>query len=215
MNKTRVSNEFIEKIFDEIDIELIEAIDRDYVHKQNENYVLISNIYEVPKDYLNNELNVFGNAFYTIARTKLDCTFCFDHELDHVPFMMSIEFFRQFATALSHSHYNVPLVGFTNIMDEIQFRTYNFIELDLPILIICEDEIIKDRKCAQERIVHFYLYQNSELCAKLDSNIMVIKKDVYLRLRQNSRLSIIKNTDLAPIPVTNIQLRNKISSNIY
>lgn len=207
MKEIRVSKSFIEKIFNEINMDTTRAINSHYVHKKNEENVLISNVTKVPETYISNAKNIVGNTFYSVALPKIDCPFCFDHELDHIPFVMLIEIARQFGIAISHSHYDVPLQGYINMMDKLKFQTLNFVELDLPLLLICEDEILKDKKTTQERAVTFYLYQNNELCMKIESNIIVMKKEIYSRLRTNSRLSIIKNTSLNIVPSTNIQLQ--------
>ncbi len=64
-----------------------------------------------------------------------------------------------------------------------------------------------------ERVLTMYLYQNNVVCSKVESNISVMTKEIYHRLRQNSRMSIIENTGLSKSPTTNLKLLEKVAAN--
>ena len=204
--QTRISKKIIEKFSTDICIENYGTIKKEYVHKLNEKYALLTEIRQVPEEYIiSSDLDV-QNSFFTYALPKLDCNFCFDHELDHVPFMMIIEFFRQFGVSVSHVYHKVPLKGYKNIMSELNFNSFKFVELDIPVAITCEEKIVKEKPEMQKRVVLFELYQNNELCASMSSNITVIRDNVYDRTRNRARLSSVRNTGLPLKPVTNNQL---------
>lgn len=202
-------NDFINKVTETIDVNTIEKIDSKYVHKKNEDYVLISKIKTVPKEYLGLDTIDSHHYLYSIALPKYDCLFCFDHELDHLPFIMAIEVVRQAGIAVAHTIHSVPIVGYSNIMDNINLNVLKFIELDVPLIMIMEDIMLKNKKSRQERFMHFYLYQNKILCADVKVNASVMEKEIYTRVRLNSRTEMVKNTCLEKIPATNIQMLNR------
>lgn len=204
-------NDFINKVTETIDVNTIEKIDSKYVHKKNEDYVLISKIKTVPKEYLGLDTIISDSHhyLYSIALPKYDCLFCFDHELDHLPFIMAIEVVRQAGIAVAHTIHSVPTVGYSNIMDNINLNVLKFIELDVPLIMIMEDIMLKNKKSRQERFMHFYLYQNKILCADVKVNASVMEKEIYTRVRLNSRTEMVKNTCLEKIPATNIQMLNR------
>lgn len=120
---------------------------------------MISDIQKVPEYCIRKISNVSYEAYYCQAYPKLDCPFCFDHELDHVPFVMVVEFFRQTCIAISHKFYNIPLEGYINIMDDLNLQLPKFVELDLPMAIICINEVIKSSASTHKRNVYYYIYQ--------------------------------------------------------
>lgn len=67
-------------------------IEKQYVHKQNPEYVLVSDIEDITDQVRSKEIRDGKEKyFYATAFPKYNCAFCFDHELDHMPFMMTIE----------------------------------------------------------------------------------------------------------------------------
>lgn len=211
MKQCYALSDFINKVTETIDVNNIGKIDSEYVHKKNEDYVLISDIKTVPKEYLNKD-SIMSDShcyLYSIALPKYDCLFCFDHELDHLPFIMAIEVIRQAGIAVAHTIHSVPTVGYSNIMDNISLNVLKFIELDVPLIMIMEDIMLKNKKSRQERFMHFYLYQNKILCADVKVNASVMEKEIYTRVRLNSRTEMVKNTCLEKIPATNIQMLNR------
>jgi len=195
-----------------VDMANAKRIDNEYVHKIDKAYSLISEIKEISKKDINTESIYAKNHkfLWSIALPKYDCSFCFDHELDHLPFTMTIELVRQTAIAISHVIHGVPLTGYTNIMDNLKLEVFKFIELDVPLLLIIEDEMLKNKANRQERLMHFYLYQNKNLCAKIDVNALIMKKNIYQKIRLHSRSDLVKDTCCEKIPVTNLQmLKNK------
>lgn len=122
---------------------------------------------------------------------------------------MAIEVIRQAGIAVAHTVHSVPTVGYTNIMDNINLDVLKFIELDVPLIMIIEDIMLKNKQSRQERFMHFYLYQNKILCAEVKVNASVMAKEIYARVRLNSRTEMVKNTCLEKIPATNVQMLNK------
>ncbi len=211
MEQCIISRSFIDKMSENLNSKNIKKIDKHYVHKENNDYVLISEIHEIPLEFLTDSAlaKPKNHKFlYSIALPKYDCLFCFDHELDHMPFIMAIELVRQAGIAIAHSIYNVPVAGYTNIMDNITVNMETFIELDIPLIMIIEDVLVKTRKSRQERKLRFYLFQKENLCATLDINASVMEKDIYSRLRLTSRGGMIKDTGLCKAPTTNLQMLN-------
>jgi len=204
--QTRISKKFIEKFSTDIFIENYAPIRKEYVHKLNEEYVLLTKIRRIPEEYIIPSDCDVQNSFFAYALPKLDCSFCFDHELDHIPFMMIVEIFRQIGVATSHTHHGVPLRGYKNTMDELEFGSMKFVELDMPMLITCEDKVLKQTSSMQKRKIYYKLYQNNELCAFMSTNVMVMNNDLYDRMRNKCRMDSVRYTDLSIFPVTNIQL---------
>jgi hypothetical protein len=188
----------------------LNKVDSKYVHKVNADYVLISDIKPVPKEYIDKDAAISDTHryLYSIALPKFDCLFCFDHELDHLPFIMAIELIRQAGIATGHIIHGIPVSGYSNIMDNIKLNILKFIELDVPLIMIMEDIMLKNRSSRQERFMHFYLYQNKMLCANIEVNASVMEKDIYTRLRLNSRAELIRDTDMEKNPATNVQMLN-------
>lgn len=211
MKQCYILSDFINKVTESIEVNNIARINSEYVHKKNEDYVLISDIKTIPKEYLSNDAVMLDSHryLYSIALPKYDCLFCFDHELDHLPFIMAIEVIRQAGIAVAHTVHSVPTVGYTNIMDNINLDVLKFIELDVPLIMIIEDIMLKNNQSRQERFMHFYLYQNKILCAEVKVNASVMAKEIYARVRLNSRTEMVKNTCLEKIPATNVQMLNK------
>ena len=208
MKQCEILSDFIYKVTETIDVNNINKIDSKYVHKRNTDYVLLSDIKEVPKEYLNPDADHSASHkyLYTVALPKLDCRFCFDHELDHLPFMMVMEVIRQAGIAIGHTVHGIPLSGFSNIMDNIELHILKFMELDVPLIVIMEDILLKNKSTRQERFMHFYLYQNKRLCGSIDINASVMAKSIYERLRITSRIEVVRNTVLENIPTTNVQM---------
>lgn len=211
MENCSIQRDFLSKLAEDADAHNIKKIENAFVHKVNKDYVLISEIKEVPENYLNNDGEKDENCkfLYLVAFPKHDCVFCFDHELDHLPFMMTIELIRQAGIAIGHVIHKIPLKGFTNIMDCMNLNVLKFIELDVPLLIIINDIMLKNKPSRQERVMHFYLYQKNSLCASVDINASIMEKDIYRRLRLSSRAELIQNTSLDKVPTTNLQMLNK------
>lgn len=205
-SKTRISEEFIKKFSNNILEEDLKCIRKDFVHKRNEEYVLLSDIKRVPEEYIVQSDSEMQNSFYSYALPKLDCSFCFDHELDHLPFMMIVEIFRQIGVATSHTHHGIPLKGFKNTMDELTMNSLRFVELDVPMLITCEDKVLKQTPTLQKRMIEYKMYQNGELCATMGTNITVIKEELYDRMRTKYRIESVRETGLSSHPVTNLEL---------
>lgn len=209
-----ISKEYIEKITKLVNEIAHKPIAPEYIHKLNDDYSLISDIIKIPNEHITNYTKDSNTIYYySMALPNYTCPFCFDHELDHVPFMMLIEFLRQMAIATSHRLYDIPLHGFTNVINSIDdFKVPKFIELDLPLILVCEDTIVRKRDSVLDRVLTMYLYQNGELCSRASSNITVMTKGIYSKVRKNSRMSVIKDSELPEKPTTNLRMLEKIEN---
>jgi len=203
------TDELQAQIAAKLESEPITPIQKEYVHKINNDYVFISDFEKIPDENIVDKSLLDKRSYhYVFACPKLDDIFCFDHELDHVPFIMSVEYVRQISLAISHRLHNIPFVGYITIMDEIEFNSHKYVELDIPVVIVFEDIILKQRGNRYERVVNYHLYQNFILCATMSMKVMVMDKGLYSRHRQNSRTDLIKNLSVVETPITNVQLLN-------
>lgn len=203
------SEELIRDLTNQINEENLMMIEKQYVHKQNQDYVMVSEVKDIT-DYVlrKNESKRTCNErfFYATAFPKYNCAFCFDHELDHLPFMMTIEVIRQVGIAVGHKYHGFPIIGFSNIMDQMRMNIDKFIELDIPLLVLLKDVVLKSKGTMQERIIYFDLYQNNIHCARIEINAIIMRKELYTRIRKTNRLELIKNTSLSETPMTNIKM---------
>ncbi|MCD7932218.1 MAG: hypothetical protein LUH15_13170 [Tannerellaceae bacterium] len=208
MKESNILTTFIEEISENIYFSQMKKIKKEYVHKSHEEYVLISDILEIPDEYIPEDVSKSNRNkyLYFTAYPKYDCTFCFDHELDHFPFMMIVEVIRQAGIAIGHTIHGVPLRGNSGIMDKVHLNVLKFMELDIPLLIVIKDMVVKQKKSRHERIMYFYFYQNGTLCASCEINASIMEIDIYERLRMNSRAEILKNTFFEKHPTTNLKM---------
>lgn len=79
MKQCYILSDFINKVTESIEVNNIARINSEYVHKKNEDYVLISDIKTIPKEYLSNDAVMLDSHryLYSIALPKYDCLFCF------------------------------------------------------------------------------------------------------------------------------------------
>lgn len=79
-------NTLIDKV-SPVDVLKLEKIESKFVHKTNKDYVLISKLKRADDVIATQDSNCSKDVtyVYSIAMPKLDCRFCFDHELDHIP----------------------------------------------------------------------------------------------------------------------------------
>lgn len=207
-----VSESVIQDLTNILNAKKFNMIEKQYVHKRNPEYVLVSEIEDITERIMEKgvERNDKEKYFYTTAFPKYNCAFCFDHELDHMPFMMTIEVIRQVGVAIGHKFHGFPVTGFLNIMDRMQMQIDKFIELDIPLLVLLRDVVLRNKSSRQERMVYFDLYQNGVLCARIEINAIIMKTEIYSRLRKTNRMELVKNTSLSEKPATNIDMINKL-----
>lgn len=207
-----VSESVIQDLTNILNAKKFNMIEKQYVHKRNPEYVLVSEIEDITERIMEKgvERNDKEKYFYATAFPKYNCAFCFDHELDHMPFMMTIEVIRQVGVAIGHKFHGFPVTGFLNIMDRMQMQIDKFIELDIPLLVLLRDVVLRNKSSRQERMVYFDLYQNGVLCARIEINAIIMKTEIYSRLRKTNRMELVKNTSLSEKPATNIDMINKL-----
>lgn len=137
-------------------------IAKEFVHKKNDEQVIISDILEIVQNY---NLDVLKGAdvsiFYAHARPNLRCPVVFDHPLDHYPMAKLFELGRQLGIAICHKFNNVPLTGFMFVVNCIFIDFNKFAELDMPLELIEIDIDVKYRKgILSQKISRFMFFQN-------------------------------------------------------
>lgn len=167
-------------------------IDKKLVHKLSEEQVVIGDINELSSESINKYFpeGNYISMYYGKAYPNLECNVCFDHPLDHYPLMMIFEMGRQAGIAVSHKFYDVPLTGYINIVDSLSFNFKQFMELDKPVFIVCSDTDVKNKKGIQRRYMEFSFMQEGVYCASGIANVSVFGKNLYKKLRSNSRKKI-------------------------
>lgn len=83
------SEDIIKDLTNRINKKDLIMMEKQYVHKQNQDYVMVSEVKDIT-DYIikkeNGKSVCNEKFFYATAFPKYDCAFCFDHELDHFTF---------------------------------------------------------------------------------------------------------------------------------
>ncbi len=98
-----ISKEYIAKLTSNANMKASEPIEKEYIHELNNKYSLISGIERISNQFITNSKEENNQIYYySVALPNYECPFCFDHELDHIPIMMVMEFLRQMGIATSH-----------------------------------------------------------------------------------------------------------------
>ena len=188
-------------------------IDEKYVHKKNTSNVLITPA---------KEINMFAESsqnqdvrFYTcFGKPNLECGFIFDHPQDHYPLMLLIEMGRQMAISISHLYKDIPFELCRNTVDNMKFKVFDFVELDLPLVIGCVDKMTKNKPNIQIRELELFFYQGGRKCCVSQSSISIMSTNLYNRYRLASRRSNVNN-DIDLSLITNECLSNKEFGNAH
>ena len=154
-------------------------IEKHWVHKAEEQNVLISKLQELETDSI-------------VAEIVQDVShpFFYEHPKDHVPGLYIIEAVRQFGTVLSHLYYNVPL-RMPFILDDMQAQFYKFAETDRPLFAWAQ---IQDKVYTNEFLSHLqivtYVVQDEEVIASISGLFRIFESSKYNNLRQESLQSL-------------------------
>ncbi len=173
-----------------IELNRIHLLDKQYVHKNDPNQVVISDIYNADEyGYEVEELRPHV-LFCAYAYPNLKCPVIFDHPLDHYPMMSLFESGRQMALAIMHLFYQVPFEGYMCIANEVVFNYKVFAELDMPLALITVDtaELQIGEKIQRRNLYIFYVQENC-ICATAEVDMTALKKEVYQKLRKSARKS--------------------------
>lgn len=161
-------------------------LDAKLVHKENDENVLIGNVLE--HDFaLTADIHEEIKFYTCIGRPNLRCNFIFDHPQDHYPLMLLMEMGRQMAISISHLYKNIPFKSCRNTVDQMYFKVFDFVELDLPLVIGCIDKVTKNKPNIQIREMVFQFYQNGRKCCESQSSVSIMSVEIYERYRLNSR----------------------------
>lgn len=152
--------------------EQIIRIDKALVHKDNISNVLISRVEQLQEDV------ILGEVAQDIRHF-----FFYEHPKDHVTGLYIIEAVRQFATALSHLYYDVPM-GMAFVLDEMRAQFYAFAETRHPLFAIAE---ICDKSYVDGQLVHMHvtisIVQNDAIVAVVQGYFRTFSPNQYESLR--------------------------------
>ncbi len=150
-------------------------LDRSLVHKADAQNVLISRVQPLP-----GHSDVFLGEIYQ----HLTHPFFYEHPKDHVPGLYLIEAIRQFGTALSHLHYDVPMDD-AFILDDMQVKFHSFAETSRPLFVIC---LIQNKRHARGRLEQMrsqgLLVQNQQVIGTANGTYKFMAASRYSSLRQ-------------------------------
>jgi len=150
-------------------------IDKRYVHKCQEDNVLISDIRRISTDPEEFECDMVVDPQHP---------FFFEHPSDHVPGMMLIEAGRQVGIAVSHLFLNVPF-GTAFISKEFNVRFEALAQLDEPITIRTRFSNSTFRHGAlSEGILHGTVLQCGKVVASLQGDWRMYPREIYQRFRE-------------------------------
>jgi A-factor biosynthesis hotdog domain len=150
-------------------------IDKNLVHKQRGENVLISRLQPLENDF------IIGEIFQNLAHT-----FFYEHSKDHVPGLYILEATRQFGTALTHFYYDVPL-GTSFILNALQARFHRFAETTMPLYIMSKisDKVYLDNKLFQINN-HAFIVQNEQVIAEVVGDFKIFEMTSYNNIRSRS-----------------------------
>lgn len=186
------TEKFLSCYSSEIELSKDVSLDAKLVHKENVENVLIGNVMEHDFAFATDGFEEV--KFYTcIGRPNLKCNFIFDHPQDHYPLMLLMEMGRQMAISISHLYKNIPFKSCRNTVDQMYFKVFDFVELDLPLVIGCIDKVTKNKPNIQIREMVFQFYQNGRKCCESQSAVSIMSVEIYERYRLNSRRTAMGN----------------------
>ncbi len=185
------------------------SLNKTFVHKTNPQNVLINDIIKI-KDS-EGEFDEKIGLYYSVATPNFQCSFIFDHPLDHYSFMLMLELARQVSIGVTHKYNHFSVESIKNTVNNIDLKIHNFAELDCPMLIGCTDEIRKNKPTMQIRDLNFFFVQNGKLCAEIKSAISVMSSQLYNRFRINNRRNTLGIDDVNLITNLDIIEKNKYS----
>lgn len=178
MDKYVYDTGLIQKWSKDYDLNAPLKIDKNLVHKDNDENVCISRI---------EQLSFEKEQYLTQVSIDTRNTFFFDHPYDHVPGMLFIEAGRQAGTAVSHLFYDIPYDVVFILMD-INFGFKNYAELDAPLFI---SSAISEKEYRKEQLVSMkhdgVFIQNGKEIACMGGIWKLYDKKLIERMRRTQK----------------------------
>jgi hypothetical protein len=145
----------------------------------------LANIFEKVSDFQKNDL-FFANMF-----ADREHAFFFEHSIEHVPAMMIIEATRQFLIAISHIYGKIQFDGTSFILNKINIKFDNYLELNYPIKMMAKIIHGKKKKNGMWRSgfdISVEVYQKNNKAATVSYEGKIIKKEVFDELRRSKKI---------------------------
>jgi len=148
-------------------------IEKELVHKDFENNVLVARLKQLQDDVIIGEIT-----------QDIQHPFFYEHEKDHVTGLYIIEVARQFGTALAHLYYGTPR-DMSFILDEMQAQFYKFAETNQPLFMIADirDRFYVDGNLSQMQ-VSASIVQGEEIVAVVSGLFRIFSSSKYNTLRE-------------------------------
>ncbi|MEH2437109.1 MAG: AfsA-related hotdog domain-containing protein [Nostoc sp.] len=150
-------------------------IDRNLVHKDKEENVLISHLEKLHEDL------IIGEVLQNLSHS-----FFYEHPKDHIPGLYILEAARQFGTALSHLYYDLPL-GTSFILNNLQAQFHHFAETSIPLFVMAR---ISDKVYVNNKLFHLdsrvLFVQNEQIIAEVNGNFKIFEITSYNNIRKNT-----------------------------
>lgn len=168
VNNAEVKSEFVD--------DFNKKIDRRFVHKANDENVVISDIIR------RNDLG--AHTFECILTYDEKLPFFFEHYLDHIPGLLVIEAARQMGTATVHKFYDVDFDTIF-ILDIVNCKFTNFLEFKEQVIIqMAVDAPENSDKMRKGFSSVVSLMQNGEIRGVIDFRCTCIPKKMFIRMRR-------------------------------
>lgn len=127
-----------------------------------------------------------GALYYAKMRVDVTHDFFFEHHNEHIPGIMLIETFRQFAMALGHSFFGIPIDNAQLILNTISSTFKNYAELSIPVTIIGIIENVTMNKYGYLGTLDLttQFYQLNDEIAEFKLNGQTAPKKIYKIMRK-------------------------------
>lgn len=214
-NKDKENNHYIlKKEISEIDeINILKTLKKkDLQIFDFDNREIISSIFEKIVDFQKEDI-FFANML--ADKTHM---FFFEHSVEHVPAMMTIEASRQFFIAICHIYGKIPLEGISFILSGIQVDFKNYLELNYPIKMIAEINKKKARKDGswKEIDTNIYFYQNNIKSVVINYKGRSISNEMFKHIRKtNFNYKVYPRFSPSGMYYKNLSLKNNNKKFLY
>lgn len=152
-----------------------EPLDRRWVHKDRPENVLVSRSERVGDD-------LFAVRF----AIPLGHPFFFEHDVDHVPGLLLIEAGRQAGLVAAHSHYGVPLEGYTFLLGGMEADFQAFAELDAPLFGVgVVTDVVMKGGVARTMTYGGHFFQAGRAIGRLSGRWTIVPDAVAARMRRS------------------------------
>jgi hypothetical protein len=154
-------------------------IDKRYVHKVQEENVLIGDIRRISTD---------PEEFECAMIVDPSQPFFFEHPSDHVPGMMFTEAGRQVGIAVSHLFLNVPF-GTHFVSREFKVRFETFAELTEPITIRSRfNNRCFKHGALSEAVLQGDFHQCGKVVCSMEGDWKMYSPEIYQRYREHEKV---------------------------